>query len=79
MATQVRDALSRFGAGVLSARERETARLILRGYSSKAMAGRLAISPETVKVHRRNLYTKLGISSQSELFSLFIQAQEHNL
>jgi hypothetical protein len=25
-----------------------------------------------VKIHRKNIYAKLGISSQSELFSLFI-------
>lgn len=78
MASQVRDALSQFGAGVLSERELEIARLILRGYSSKAMAERLAISPETVKVHRRHLYAKLDISSQPELFSLFIQALGHD-
>ncbi|GLZ85971.1 helix-turn-helix transcriptional regulator [Metapseudomonas resinovorans] len=78
VASQVRDALSQFGAGVLSDRELEIARLILRGYSSKAMAERLAISPETVKVHRRHLYAKLDISSQPELFSLFIQALGHD-
>ncbi|BAN49688.1 LuxR C-terminal-related transcriptional regulator [Metapseudomonas resinovorans] len=78
VASQVRDALSQFGAGVLSERELEVARLILRGYSSKAMAERLAISPETVKVHRRHLYAKLDISSQPELFSLFIQALGHD-
>lgn len=78
IATQVRDALSQFGAGVLSERELEIARLILRGYSSKAIAERLAISPETVKVHRRHLYAKLDISSQPELFSLFIQALGHD-
>lgn len=74
MASQVRDAMSLFGAKVLSERELEIARLVLRGYSSKAMAERLAISPETVKVHRRHLYAKLDISSQPELFSLFLQS-----
>ncbi|MFV3308334.1 helix-turn-helix transcriptional regulator [Pseudomonas sp. NY15181] len=78
VATQVRDALSHFGAGVLSERELEIARLILRGYSSKAMAERLAISPETIKVHRRHLYNKLDISSQPELFSLFLQSLGHD-
>jgi DNA-binding CsgD family transcriptional regulator len=78
VAVQVRDALSQFGAGVLSERELEIARLILRGFSSKAMAERLAISPETVKVHRRHLYAKLDISSQPELFSLFLQALGHD-
>ncbi|MEX5343816.1 response regulator transcription factor [Pseudomonas sp. I2] len=79
VAAQVRDALSHFGAGVLSERELEIARLILRGYSSKAMAERLAISPETVKVHRRHLYAKLDISSQPELFSLFLQSLGHDV
>lgn len=79
MASQIRDALSHFGSGVLSERELEIARLILRGFSSKAMAERLKISPDTVKVHRRHLYAKLDISSQPELFPLFIQSLGHDL
>ncbi|MCK1786250.1 LuxR C-terminal-related transcriptional regulator [Pseudomonas sp. TNT11] len=79
MASQIRDALSHFGCGVLSDRELEVARLVLRGFSSKAMAGRLSISLDTVKVHRRHLYAKLDISSQPELFSLFIQSLGHDL
>jgi len=63
----------KFAHGVLSERELEIARLILRGYSSKAMAQRLGISPETIKVHRRHLYAKLNISSHPELFSMFIR------
>lgn len=61
-----------FGEPVLSAREQEVARLILRGHSSGSIAESLGISSGTVKIHRRNLYAKLNISSQSELFSLFI-------
>jgi len=79
MASQIRDALSHFGSAVLSDRELEIARLILRGFSSKAMAERLKISPDTIKVHRRHLYAKLDISSQPELFSLFIQSLGHDL
>ena len=79
MASQIRDALSQFGCGVLSDRELEIARLILRGFSSKAMAERLKISPDTIKAHRRHLYAKLDISSQPELFSLFIQSLGHDL
>ena len=79
MDSQIRDALSHFGSGVLSDRELEIARLVLRGFSSKAMAERLKISPDTVKVHRRHLYAKLDISSQPELFSLFIQSLGHDL
>jgi DNA-binding CsgD family transcriptional regulator len=76
---RVRQTLAVFGAELLSDREMEIARLVLRGNSSKAIAERLGISPETVKVHRRNLYNKLGISTQPELFSLFIQALEHEI
>ncbi|MBN3821885.1 helix-turn-helix transcriptional regulator, partial [Paraburkholderia sp. Se-20369] len=65
---------ARFGADLLTDREMSIARMVLRGNSSKAIAEKLAISPETVKVHRRHLYAKLGISSQPELFSRFIQA-----
>lgn len=57
----------------LTERERETAQLILQGFSSKAIAQRMGISPETVKVHRRNLYHKLNVSGHAELFVLLLQ------
>ena len=41
-------------------------------HSSKSVARELKIAPGTVMVHKRNLFGKLGISSQYELFSLFI-------
>ncbi|WDH19937.1 helix-turn-helix transcriptional regulator [Pseudomonas chlororaphis] len=77
--SQMRDALGQFGSSILSEREMEIARLILRGYSTKAIARLLTISPETVKVHRRHLYRKLDISSQPELFALFLQSLGHDL
>ena len=58
----------------LTARELEVGRLML-SCSSKEIARKLAISAETVKVHRKHMYGKLGIKSQSELFGLFLQAQ----
>ena len=64
--------LDRFDAR-LSVREVETARLILQGFSSKAMAQQMGISPETVKVHRRNLYHKLNVNGHGELFALVLQ------
>jgi len=63
-----------FGAEVLTEREREITQLILRGHSSQSIAFNLGISLGTVKTHRKNAYAKLGISSQSELLSLFLQA-----
>lgn len=69
---QLERAFARFGEGCLTEREAEVARLILRGHSSKSVAHELAISADTVRVHRKNIHAKLGISSQGELFSLFI-------
>ena len=62
-----------FGRNVLTQREREITRLLLRGHSTKSAARRLDIAPGTVMVHKRNLFTKLGITSQYELFSRFIE------
>jgi len=72
-----RDVMERFGAELLSKREREVAMLILRGHSSKSAASILDISSETERVHRRRLYSRLGIASHSELFWLFFEATEH--
>jgi DNA-binding CsgD family transcriptional regulator len=62
-----------FGDSVLTQREREITQLLLRGHSSKSVARELNIAPGTVMVHKRNLFSKLGITSQYELFSLFIK------
>ena len=67
-------AFANFGREHLSEREREVVHSILRGHSSKSIARLLAISPETVKQHRKSLHAKLGISSQAELFSLFLES-----
>lgn len=61
-----------FGATSLTRREQQIAQLLLRGHSSKSVARELDIAPGTVMVHKRNLFSKLGITSQFELFSLFI-------
>lgn len=62
--------LSRQQGGEISMREAQIAALIVQGHSSRAIGLKLGISGHTVKVHRRNLYKKLTISSQSELFGL---------
>jgi DNA-binding NarL/FixJ family response regulator len=55
-------AMERLGTP-LTARELDVVRLLLSGRSNKEVAGKLAISAETVKVHRRNIYGKLNINS----------------
>jgi DNA-binding CsgD family transcriptional regulator len=59
-------------AAILTEREIEVSLFILSGLSSKEIAAKTSISPETVKVHRRNIYHKLGIKSHSDLYSLFL-------
>lgn len=55
----------------ITAREKDVLKLLLSGFSNKEIAGKLSLSTETIKVHRRNIYNKLNIKSQSELFSRF--------
>ena len=61
-----------FGAGLLTERERQITQLLLQGHSTKSVARELGIAPGTVMVHKRNLFSKLAITSQYELFSRFI-------
>jgi DNA-binding CsgD family transcriptional regulator len=65
--------LTRMTEGLLTPREIEITSLILRGHSTISIAERLAIVEGTVKIHRKNIYHKLGISSQAELFGTFIR------
>lgn len=71
---RVNEVFKTFGASILTTRECEVVGLVLRGYSSEAIADILGIAKGTVKTYRRSIYAKLGISSQSELFSMFISA-----
>lgn len=56
----------------LTPREREIVSLILAGKSSQQIAEQIYISTGTVKNHRKNIYGKLNIRSQAELFSRFL-------
>ncbi|MGQ3209914.1 MAG: helix-turn-helix transcriptional regulator [Shinella sp.] len=67
-------AVRNFGRSVLTNRECQVVQLILRGHSAKEIAAKLGIAPTTVKLHRRNLYAKLDVTSQATLFSLFLDA-----
>ncbi|MDU8926465.1 helix-turn-helix transcriptional regulator [Alisedimentitalea sp. MJ-SS2] len=65
-------AFTSFGEGVLTPRERQVVEYTLKGHSADAVGRILEISPGTVRIHRRNVYSKLQIRSQGELFSKFI-------
>jgi DNA-binding CsgD family transcriptional regulator len=74
MGLHVMAAMAHFGTSRLSEREAEVAQLILQGHSSKVIARMLGNSPETVKVFRKRIHTKLGLATSAELFSLFLAA-----
>lgn len=61
-----------FGSRI-TPRETQVVAQVLEGHSSDAIARSLGISVGTVRIHRRNIYAKLQISSQQELFSIFFQ------
>ena len=69
---KVQCSVETFGSSLLTAREREVLFHMLRGFSSAMTAERLATTEGTIKIHRKNIHRKLDISSQAELFSLFI-------
>lgn len=62
------------GEGVLTPREREVVEHTLRGHSADAVGRLLGITSGTVRIHRKNIYAKLRINSQGELFSEFLTA-----
>jgi len=57
----------------LTSRETAIVDLVLQGHSSESIGLKLNISTGTVKVHRRNVYRKLGISSQTQLLSIYFK------
>jgi LuxR family transcriptional regulator, maltose regulon positive regulatory protein len=54
------------GAEALSDREAEVLQLLAQALPNKRIARALAISPETVKWHLKNIYAKLHVSSRDE-------------
>jgi len=58
--------------GDLTQAQCSVTKLILSGHSNISIATILGITEGTVKMHRYNIYKRLNISSQAELFQLFI-------
>ena len=72
----VHSAIDGFSRKHLTRRESELVKLMFLGYSSKLAAKALCISPATERVHRINIYSKLGIGRQIELLQRLLQEVE---
>ena len=59
---------------VLSPRERQIVEMILKGYPTTLIAEKFGLSRGTVKNHRRRIYHKLDITTERELFLMYIEA-----
>ena len=70
--SNVENVLINFGRDILTKKEYQVCQLLLQGYSTKAIASIMEIGYETVKMHKKNIYSKTYLSSQSELLALFI-------
>jgi DNA-binding CsgD family transcriptional regulator len=62
----------------LTQREKAIIQLVLQGHSSESIGLTLGIATGTVKVHRRNIYRKLGIASQTQLMSHYLESLRVN-
>jgi len=60
--------------GDVTTRECDIIELMLKGHSVKSMAAQLAIEEVTVTNHKRNIYAKLQVHSQAQLFDRFLRA-----
>ena len=63
----------------LSVREREVARLVMRGFTNPEIATLLRVSPHTVRNHLANVFRKADVSSRTELVFTMVAAPEQAL
>ena len=57
----------------LTKREREVLGLMIEGFGNKQIAGKLSVSPSTVKSHVSNILSKLGAASRTEAVTLALR------
>jgi DNA-binding CsgD family transcriptional regulator len=73
MSDQFNDFIEQPANTDLSERELEILKLLATGLSNKEIASQLFLSVNTVKVHLRNIFAKLGVQSRTEATLIAIQ------
>jgi len=64
--------MAEFGEA-LSERELEIVSLVAQGLTNREIAVRVYLSPNTIKVHLRNIFSKTGVASRTELTMLAVK------
>jgi len=59
----------------LTEREREVLALMIEGLNNTQIAGKLTVSPSTIKSHVSNILSKLGVGSRTEAVSLALRSR----
>jgi NarL family two-component system response regulator LiaR len=59
----------------LTERERQVLSLMIEGLNNVQIAGRLTVSPSTIKSHVSNILAKLGVASRTEAVTLALRNQ----
>ena len=57
----------------LTEREREVLTLMIEGLNNTQIAGKLGVSPSTIKSHVSNILSKLGVASRTEAVTLALR------
>lgn len=60
----------------LTEREVEVIKMLLRGYTYKAIAEKLFITENTIKYHVKNIYQKLEVKNKMELIKMFVDNEQ---
>jgi NarL family two-component system response regulator LiaR len=59
----------------LTEREREVLTLMIEGLNNTQIAGKLSVSPSTIKSHVSNILSKLGVASRTEAVTLALRSR----
>jgi PAS domain S-box-containing protein len=61
----------------LTPKEIQVASMVREGFSTKAIASTLALSPETISIHRKNIRRKIGLDSKDKNLRSHLMVLDH--